>query len=245
MRSLYEKPSLYNRVFEDDEEAFPFFQDLIQSHTPVLPRRILSLGCGTGHLEKKLAEEAGTVIGIDLSKAMLSQADATINRCVADMSALPFGKAPLFDGVISKLLSVSYLGKESTIRALFELLATLLKPNGFLLLELPLAYNPRKLQGVSERQDSRSYSSIVEYLDITEESELGAELYFRIAVAQEEEEFEINGTAFVFQPLELRNFLRTLGYSNVRYYAPYELGSECKQPPLEARRGIVSATLTH
>jgi SAM-dependent methyltransferase len=66
---------------------------------PVAGRRILDLGCGKGRFSRALGELGASVIGLDLSAAMLDEA-AGIDRVRASARRVPFGPAS-FDGVVA------------------------------------------------------------------------------------------------------------------------------------------------
>ncbi|HYE71933.1 MAG TPA: class I SAM-dependent methyltransferase, partial [Blastocatellia bacterium] len=64
--------------------------------------RILDVGCGTGHLTKKIAESGAEVVGIDSSAEMIEVARTTypeINFVVADATDFSFDKP--FDAIFS------------------------------------------------------------------------------------------------------------------------------------------------
>lgn len=64
--------------------------------------KILDVGCGTGLITEKIAEKAGSVIGVDCSEGMIKNARnrKNINYIVADAHKLPF-KDKEFDKVLS------------------------------------------------------------------------------------------------------------------------------------------------
>jgi ubiquinone/menaquinone biosynthesis C-methylase UbiE len=66
---------------------------------PLGGRRVLDLGCGKGRFARPLAEAGAEVIGIDLSAAMLADADG-IARVRGSARRLPFAAAS-FDAVIA------------------------------------------------------------------------------------------------------------------------------------------------
>jgi 2-polyprenyl-6-hydroxyphenyl methylase/3-demethylubiquinone-9 3-methyltransferase len=64
-------------------------------------RRVLDLGCGKGRFARRLAEAGAIVVGIDLSAAMLAEADAAgFGRVRGSARRLPFGVAA-FDAVVA------------------------------------------------------------------------------------------------------------------------------------------------
>jgi SAM-dependent methyltransferase len=74
---------IYGSVFQDDSvvEAYQFrppYPDevfrLLTSHVVERPRRVLDVGCGTGHLARRLAPLVQSLDAIDLSRAMIDTA---------------------------------------------------------------------------------------------------------------------------------------------------------------------------
>jgi trans-aconitate methyltransferase len=68
---------------------------------PVTGERILDLGCGDGHLSKRIVATGAIVVGLDSSPQMAAAARALgINVTVGDAEALPF-ESSSFDAVFS------------------------------------------------------------------------------------------------------------------------------------------------
>jgi trans-aconitate methyltransferase len=68
---------------------------------PVTGERILDLGCGDGHLSKRIVATGAIVVGLDSSPQMAAAARALgINVTVGDAEALPF-ESRSFDAVFS------------------------------------------------------------------------------------------------------------------------------------------------
>ncbi len=66
---------------------------------PLAGKRVLDLGCGKGRFARALAERGASVVGLDLSAAMLDQATG-IGRVRGSARRLPFGPAS-FDAVMA------------------------------------------------------------------------------------------------------------------------------------------------
>lgn len=107
-------------------------------------RRVLEAGCGSGLLLERLAREAASACGFDLSLGMVRQArDRGLDVVLGDITAIPFTDCS-FDVVCSfKVLAhVPDIG-----RAISEL-ARVTTPGGHLLLEF---YNPWSLRYLAKR----------------------------------------------------------------------------------------------
>jgi SAM-dependent methyltransferase len=64
----------YEAVFPYREPVYNFLMSQLTSHSTSSGRRVLDLGCGTGHYAGHLAAAGHTVVGIDLDPAMISVA---------------------------------------------------------------------------------------------------------------------------------------------------------------------------
>jgi SAM-dependent methyltransferase len=86
----------FKRVLADDD---PRLAGVVDHLGPVAGRHILDLGCGKGRFSRALDELGASVVGLDLSTAMLDGATG-IDRVRASARRLPFGPAS-FDGVVA------------------------------------------------------------------------------------------------------------------------------------------------
>ena len=91
--------ALHGRFKSELGQDDPRLQGVVDSFTSLAGRRVLDLGCGKGRFSRALAERGATVVGLDLSSAMLDGA-AEIDRVRASARRLPFGPAS-FDGVVA------------------------------------------------------------------------------------------------------------------------------------------------
>jgi ubiquinone/menaquinone biosynthesis C-methylase UbiE len=116
--------------------AAPDLDALVEAAGLTGVERALDVGCGPGHTALALAPRAASVLGIDLSEAMLEQArrlaaERGIGNVLfrrADVERLPFADAS-FDVVASRQSAHHY----GDVRAALAELARVLRPGGRLL----------------------------------------------------------------------------------------------------------------
>ncbi len=102
-------------------------------------RDILEAGCGTGLLLAEAARVGRSVIGLDISRGMLTHAHSRGLRVVqGSLTALP-----LPDASVDLVYSMKVLAHVSPIREAIAEMARVTRPGGHLLLEF---YNPRSLR---------------------------------------------------------------------------------------------------
>ncbi len=121
-----------------DIRKFPPLRRWISAKLPVRRGSILSLGCGTGELERFLTSEGHRVVGLDLSLDMLRRAArlGSGNLLRADAHALPF-RAASFDAVVLP----ESIGHLELGHAIPEM-AGVLKAGGWLLLTTYPGHRP-------------------------------------------------------------------------------------------------------
>ncbi|MDK2971163.1 MAG: hypothetical protein PWP23_918 [Candidatus Sumerlaeota bacterium] len=237
---LYEAPDLYARAFEPpDPGQAGFFATLLGSPGG----RVLSLGCGEGRLEETLARHGLRFVGIDASVAMAARAarrDPFGLYVAARMEALPLAPAG-YAGALSALLSFAYLTQRAQQEAVLRWLAVALMPGAPLVLEIPLAWRPRRLQGISERHEFGGGEYAFHYFDVLEENDSGAVLATAMRIATPEAVAERHAPLMVFTPPGIRELLEAAGFEGVRFHAPYDLESGTESPPRDCLRGVVVA----
>ena len=98
---------------------------------------VLELGCGSGHLTRRLVAAGHRVIATDASPAML---DLTRKRvpgaCDVRRLTLPEDPLPTVDAVVSVGHALSYLGGEAQVHQALASAAAALRPGGVLALDL-------------------------------------------------------------------------------------------------------------
>ena len=107
-------------------------------------RDILEAGCGTGLLLAEAARIGRTVVGVDLSRGMLSHAHKRGLR-IAQASLV---QVPLPDSSVDLVYSMKVLAHIPPIREAIAELTRVTRPGGYLLLEF---YNSRSLRYLAKR----------------------------------------------------------------------------------------------
>jgi ubiquinone/menaquinone biosynthesis C-methylase UbiE len=107
-------------------------------------KRVLEVGCGTGLLLRRVAEFAGSAVGVDLSPGMLEQAKARgFEVHEGSATALPFPDAS-FDVTYSFKVLAHVPDIETALREM----ARVTRPGGHVIAEF---YNPHSLRGLVKR----------------------------------------------------------------------------------------------
>jgi SAM-dependent methyltransferase len=91
--------ALHARFTRELADEDPRLRGVVEGLGPIAGHRVLDLGCGKGRFSRALRELGATVIGLDLSTAMLDGATG-VDRVRASARRLPFAPAS-FDGVMA------------------------------------------------------------------------------------------------------------------------------------------------
>jgi ubiquinone/menaquinone biosynthesis C-methylase UbiE len=111
----------YARRINDELEHKPLDRKLLAEFAAGTPGRIADIGCGPGHVAAYLHEQGAEVVGIDLSPAMVEQAQALhpdVEFEVGDMRALPLADGSL--GGIVALYSLIHIPRAEVVAVLRE-----------------------------------------------------------------------------------------------------------------------------
>lgn len=111
-------------------------QDLIAALPPMQPARIVDLGCGTGHLARRLAEKwpGAQVMGLDNSPTMLAKAASQSDRVAWELGDIATWQPPAPVDLIFTNAALQWLPDHQT---LFPRLLLALAPGGVLACQMP------------------------------------------------------------------------------------------------------------
>jgi trans-aconitate methyltransferase len=119
----------WNAELYDDKHSFVFQygENVLELLEVKSGERILDLGCGTGHLTKKIREQGAEVIGIDASPEMITQAKGNypeLDLIVADGANFSFDER--FDAVFTNATLHWIKDADGVIKSVYNAL----KPGG-------------------------------------------------------------------------------------------------------------------
>ncbi|HKM43085.1 MAG TPA: class I SAM-dependent methyltransferase [Limnochordia bacterium] len=143
----------YDLSMDLDYEAWTRYLLALGLRKHHIPSRILDLGCGTGNLTIPLSRRGYTVMGVDLSPAMIEVARKKaedsrldISFSVGDMRTFSL-PGQVFDTVISGCDVVNYLTCEKDLESTFEAVHRLLPQGGLWFFDLNSAYKLQQIYG--------------------------------------------------------------------------------------------------
>lgn len=234
IKNLYDFPEVYSRVFPVDEEDLNFFAAMgAECGGP-----ILDAGAGTGALAAGIAAAGGhEVVALDLSRILLRGAR---NGCAGDLFALPFRDAS-FRFAYSRLFGYAYACAQNIAECglLARELGRVVKSGAKIAIEVPLAYQPKRLQGIREQAvlDAATYE--FRYLDLLRSGDHGAILDTSITVQAEGDTCMLKVPIHVFTPEGAAAWLAQGGFVVESFYASYDLRSATHAPPKDCLRAVI------
>ncbi|MBU0471285.1 MAG: class I SAM-dependent methyltransferase, partial [Nanoarchaeota archaeon] len=138
VNSFYDKmSSTYDKWMETGESTLEDELNLVLQ-TFSNPCRILDVGCGTGRITLPLQELGYTVVGVDISQGMITQArkKGLAESYVSDFLTFQYNPNS-FDGIISLHAGFSYTQNEKIIKKMIRKCQNLLVHEGRVLWDSP------------------------------------------------------------------------------------------------------------
>ena len=104
------------------------------------PARLLDVGCGTGLLAQRLAQEGYAVVGLDLSYGMLLQGGRRLRYVQGDGAALPFPDAS-FDATVT-VAALHHIFEPRAVAATIREMLRVTRPGGAAIIWAHSPLNP-------------------------------------------------------------------------------------------------------
>ena len=198
--------------------------DFVLSETGIPPGgRILDVGCGPGRHSIELAQRGYNVLGIDSAAAMITAArsrasEAEVSPKFQQAAGEDFASNQPFDAAICLFTTLGQLGNDNEDRKLVARVASNLKTDGFLVVEVPQRdwvaenLNPADRFGEVDR-----YTDIVRQLNAEENTVTEV---FTLVSPEETRQYVLRYR--LYSPVELNALLDGAGFKVVSIYGGYD-----------------------
>ena len=202
-------------------------------------QRWLDLMCGTAEVSLELARRGYSVLGVDLSPAMLAVAAERLEAAAdyparnlslaqGEAGALPTAGGSVDFALVGGNGSFNHLD-ESQARAALTELRRVLRPGGGLGMELVNPHLLKEVYPVRTFGPLRPPPGVWVVKESHNHYDQEAGLFHIRQVAQyeiggERGEYEVDFALRVWKPEQIRAMLEQAGFGNVSYYGDYDLG---------------------
>lgn len=198
---------------------------LVWANFDVKPKSVLEVCCGTGTLSRMLAKEKFHVVGVDLSEAMIQEAnkiaeeeDLKIRYEQCDASEMSLDEK--FDAAFSFFDSLNYLVHAEQCKKAIQQTANHLREGGCFLFDVNTAYAFE--QKMFDQRDKRKDAPVT--------YEWKSEYDPNTKICRVQMHFWTDGKAFVEEHLqrahsleELEAWMKTAGFRKTHFYDAYTL----------------------
>lgn len=146
---------VYDKFMEDTpyDSWTEYIKEIFKRHGLVHNTNIIAdLGCGTGNMTERFAENGFDMIGIDVSEEMLAMASEKAREKNLDILYLnqdmrEFELYGTVDAIISTCDSINYITDPNDLFHVFELVNNFLEPNGLFVFDMNTIYKFEKVLG--------------------------------------------------------------------------------------------------
>lgn len=157
--------SVYDLFMEEtDYDMWVEYIKKIWEKEQIQPQLILDLGCGTGNVSERLAQQGYNMIGIDFSEDMLSEAKKKAEEKNLDILYLlqdmrEFELYGTVNCIISLYDSLNYILEEQELLQVFRLVNNYLHPQGIFIFDMNTEYKFQKLgqNSFGETKENAAY----------------------------------------------------------------------------------------
>lgn len=206
------------------------YYQLLLAQQGVNPKRLLDVCCGTGTLAQMFAAEGYSVVGVDLSEAMIQEAKLkaqkrglAIQYFAADAADFRLGEQ--FEGAYSFFDSLNYITDPDHLRRAIANVAAHLEPGGSFIFDVNTAYafEERMFDQKDLRQKAR-----IQYDWKGDYDRQTRIISVRMSFWRDGERFEECHVQRAHTDEEIRESLELAGFRSVRCFDSYTL-----DPPRE------------
>lgn len=167
MNTYTDFASVYDTFMDDTpyDRWCKVITDLLKQHG-IEDGLVLDLGCGTGNMTQRLAEEGYDMIGVDYSSQMLSVAMEKMRTSGKDILYLlqdmrEFELYGTVRAVVSVCDSVNYLLEKEELVETFRLVNNYLDPGGIFLFDFNTVYKYKEVIGDTTIAENREECSFI------------------------------------------------------------------------------------
>ncbi|MFO8191940.1 MAG: class I SAM-dependent methyltransferase [Bacillota bacterium] len=190
-------------------------------------KHLLDIGCATGELAFKLAQEGAIVTGIDLNDDLLEQAKSKKNHPghqfqKGDMLALRNDFQPRqFNGVLCFGNTLVHLLSTGSIASMLEGVQTVLKPGGVFLLQI-LNYDYILDEKLTELPliETENVTFIRRY--VFEENSPLIRFQTELHLKKEEKILRNETLLLALKSSELKHLLKNVSFENVEFFSSFK-----------------------
>lgn len=146
---------VYDKFMEDTPYDLwtEYLKEIFKRHGLISSTNIIAeLGCGTGNMTQRLAENGFDMIGIDVSEEMLAKAieksaDKNPDILYLNQDMREFELYGTVDAVISVCDSINYITESADLLNVFKLVNNYLEPEGLFVFDLNTIYKFENILG--------------------------------------------------------------------------------------------------
>lgn len=160
---------VYDKFMEDTpyDSWTEYLKEIFIKHGLVHNTNIVAdLGCGTGNMTERLAENGFDMIGIDLSEEMLAKAsekarDKNLDILYLNQDMREFELYGTVDAVVSLCDSINYITESEDLLEVFKLVNNYLEPEGLFVFDINTIYKFDKVLGCNsfcETNENSAYT---------------------------------------------------------------------------------------
>ncbi len=182
--------SIYDIFMEDtDYDGWVRYLHCIWDRYGLKPELIADIGCGTGNMTQRLAQEGYDMIGIDLSEDMLTIARQKAEEAGLDILYLmqdmrQFELYGTVQCIISLYDSLNYITEEEELLQVFRLVNNYLHPGGLFIFDLNTEYKFKNVLGDNTYAETTENAAYI-WENCYDEKECVNEFYMNFFIEDE------------------------------------------------------------